>query len=325
MSKKALFLLPISLIVISTASCSWLFGRRDYSSEENPSRILAKRMTSGDHYIRYKNYDLRGDIVDKVIYEVDYTVEYTYLKETPNPSGKSFELSLQMPSLWAPSFDAIVFYENGYAKTSRYDYREERSYTYYYQFDEKIAKKVCGLVDDEYEYIKESERREQEDMANTKRDYDKMIESMDIHTIINKIKEEKITDMEFTFTTDETPKRSYTFTFRDDGSIYDLLNAATYGEYDSSNYSTEGTVATLNIRVYTPHRWSIMVDKQAKYIDAYYSTLDKYNRSYAKHIRNSIDDDSLIAIMNRAYELSAPTNPFGNSSSNPSSSSEPQA
>lgn len=325
MSKKALLMLPISFIVVSTASCSWLFGRRDYSSEENPSRILAKRNTSGDHYVRYKNFILRGDIVDKVIYEVDYTVEYTYLKETPNPSGKSFELSLQMPSLWAPSFDAIVFYENGYASTSRYDTRAEKYYTYFYQFDEKVAKNVCELVDDEYEYIKEAERREQEDMANTKRDYDKMIESMDIHTIINKIKEEEITDMEFTFTTDETPKRSYTFTFRDDGSIYDLLNAATYGEYDESNYSTEGTVATLNIRVYSPHTWSIMVDKQAKYIDAYYSTLDKYNRSYAKHIRNSIDDDSLIAIMNRAYELSAPTNPFGNSSSNPSSSSEGQA
>ncbi len=322
MSKKALFLLPISFIVISTASCSWLFGRRDYVSERNPSRVLTKRMDSGDHYVRYKNSILRGDIVDKVIYEVDYTVEFTYLKETPDPSGKSFELSLQMPSLWAPSFDAIVFYENGYASTSRYDTRAEKGYTYFYQFDEKVAKKVCELVDDEYEYVKEAERREQEDMATTKRDYEKMIELMDIHTIINKIKEEKITDMEFTFTTDETPKRSYTFTFRDDGSIYDLLNAATYDVYDSSNYSTEGTVATLNIRVHSPDTWSIMVDKQGKYIDAYYSTLDKYNRGYAKHIRNSIDDDSLIAIMNRAYELSAPTNPFGNSSSNPSSSSE---
>ena len=99
MSKKALFLLPISFIVISTASCSWLFGRRDYSSEQNPSRILTKRMSSGDHYVRYNNYDLRGDIVDKVIYEVDYTIEYTYRKGTPDPKGKSFELALQMPSL----------------------------------------------------------------------------------------------------------------------------------------------------------------------------------------------------------------------------------
>ncbi|MBP3732664.1 MAG: hypothetical protein J6I84_05400 [Bacilli bacterium] len=325
MSKKALFLLPITFIVISTASCSWLFGRRDYISERNPSRILTKRNDSGDHYISYSNYRLTGDIVDKVIYEIDYTVEYTYCKGTPNLNGKSFELSLQMSSFWTPSFDAIVFYESGYASTSRYDTRAKEYYTYYYQFDEKVAKKICELVDDEYEYIKEHERREQEDMANTKRDYEKMIESMDIHTIINKIKEEEITDMEFTFTTDETPKRSYTFTFRDDGSIYDLLNAATYGVYDSSNYSTEGTVATLNIRVHSPDIWSIMVDKQAKYIDAYYSTLDKYNRNYAKHIRNSIDDDSLIAIMNRAYELSAPTNPFGNSSSNPSSSSDQQA
>jgi len=93
-------------------------------------------------------------------------------------------------------------------------------------------------------------------MANTKRDYDKMIESMDIHTIIDKIKEEKITDMEFTFTTDETPKRTYTFTFRDDGSIYDLLNAATYGEYDESN--SDYYTNLLNIKDY----------------ETYYSSLD---------------------------------------------------
>ena len=153
MSKKALFVLPISFVVISTASCSWLFGRRDYVSERNPSRILAKRMDSGEHYIRYNNYDLRGDIVDKVIYEVDYTVEYTYLKETPDTKGKSFVLTLQVPSLWAPSYERICFYENGYASTNRYDTRAEKSYTYYYQFDEKLAKKVCDLVDDEYEYI----------------------------------------------------------------------------------------------------------------------------------------------------------------------------
>ena len=321
MSKKALFLLPISFIVISTASCSWLFGRRDYVSEQNPSKYLNKAKLRGD-YITYNTYTFNGDIVNKVISNVD-DAEYLYTKDTPKLSDTTFTLHIRYSMfLTGYGYYEISFYENGYASTNRYDTRAEKNYTYFYQFDEKIAKNVCELVDDEYQSVKEAERREQEDMANTKRDYEKMIESMDIHTIINKIKEEEITDMEFTFTTDETPKRSYTFTFRDDGSIYDLLNAATYGEYDSSNYSTEGTVATLNIRVYTPHRWSIMVDKQAKYIDAYYSTLDKYNRSYAKHIRNSIDDDSLIAIMNRAYELSAPTNPFSNSSSNPSSSSE---
>ena len=320
MSKKALFLLPISFIVISTASCSWLFGRRDYVSEQNPSRYLNKSKIDRD-YITYNTYTFKGDIVNKVISKFD-DVEYLYMKGTPELSDTTFTLHIRHSIFLGYEYYEISFYENGYASTNRYDGRAGKYYTYFYQFDEKVAKYVCELVDDEYQSVKEAERREQEDMANTKRDYEKMIESMDIHTIINKIKEEEITDMEFTFTTDETPKRSYTFTFRDDGSIYDLLNAATYGEYDSSNYSDEGTAGVLNIRVYTPHRWSIMVDKQAKYIDAYYSTLDKYNRSYAKHIRNSIDDDSLIAIMNRAYELSAPKNPFGNSSSNPSSSSE---
>ena len=321
MSKKALFLLPISFIVISTASCSWLFGRTDYVSEQNPSKYLNKSKIDKD-YITYNTYTFNGDIVNKVISRVD-DVEYLYTKDTPKLSDTTFTLHIRYSMfLSGYGYYEISFYENGYATTSRYDRNQGKDLTYYYQFDEDIAKSVCDLVDDEYQSVREEERRVQEDMAITKRDYDKMIELMDIHTIINKIKEEEITDMEFTFTTDETPQRSYTFTFRDDGSIYDLLNAATYGEYDSSNYSDEGTAGVLNIRVYTPHRWSIMVDKQAKYIDAYYSTLDKYNRSYAKHIRNSIDDDSLIAIMNRAYELSAPTNPFGNSSSNPSSSSE---
>ena len=319
MSKKALFLLPISLVVISTASCSWLFGgKKDLGYVTySPDNVMNRRIKGDTHRITYKGFELSGDVAVDVIDRALET-EYTYIKTVPEQSNNYFVLHVYLPSLMGYNRVNITFFENGYAKTDKYD-------TYYYEFDKNIAKSLCDYVDDAYEEEQGKIRREQEDMANTKRDYEKMIESMDIHTIINKIKEEKITDMEFTFTTDETPKRTYTFTFRDDGSIYDLLNAATYGEYDSSNYSTEGTVATLNIRVYTPHKWSIMVDKQAKYIDAYYSTLDKYNRSYAKHIRNSIDDDSLIAIMNRAYELSAPTNPFGNSSSNPSSSSEQQA
>lgn len=319
MSKKALFLLPISLVVISTASCSWLFGgKKDLGYVTySPDNVMNRRIKGDTHRITYKGFELSGDVAVDVIDRALET-EYTYIKTVPEQSNNYFVLHVYLPSLMGYNRVNITFFENGYAKTDKYD-------TYYYEFDKNIAKSLCDYVDDAYEEEQGKIRREQEDMANTKRDYEKMIESMDIHTIINKIKEEGITDMEFTFTTDETPRRSYTFTFRDDGSIYDLLNAATYGVYDSSNYSTEGTVATLNIRVYSPHTWSIMVDKQAKYIDAYYSTLDKYNRSYAKHIRNSIDDDSLIAIMNRAYELSAPTNPFGNSSSNPSSSSEQQA
>ena len=318
MSKKALFLLPISLVVISTASCSWLFGGKNDLGyvTYSPDNVMNRRIKGDTHRITYKGFELSGDVAVDVIDRALET-EYTYIKTVPEQSNNYFVLHVYLPSLMGYNRVNITFFENGYAKTDKYD-------TYYYEFDKNIAKSLCVYVDDAYEEEQGKIRREQEDMANTKRDYEKMIESMDIHTIINKIKEEGITDMEFTFTTDETPRRSYTFTFRDDGSIYDLLNAATYGVYDSSNYSTEGTVATLNIRVYTPHKWSIMVDKQAKYIDAYYSTLDKYNRSYAKHIRNSIDDDSLIAIMNRAYELSAPTNPFGNSSSNPSSSSEGQ-
>ena len=318
MSKKALFLLPISLIVISTASCSWLFGRRDYVSERNPSRILTKRMDSGEHYIRYKNYDLRGDIVDKVIYEVDYTVEYTYLKETPDTKGKSFVLTLQVPSLWAPSYERICFYENGYASTNRYDTRAEKSYTYYYQFDEKLAKKVCELVDDEYKYIKEAEIREQEDRNNVEREYNDMINKMTLFSVIDKMNEDENTDLEFVFVTDETPARRYDFTFKDDGSICTALKGATFENLPVGFYR-HGSETRLYIR---GSGWTIDVFKEDRFVKAYYSTQDKYGRNYSASFEKLIDEDSLNTVMNLAYELSAPKNPFSNDSSNPSSSSE---
>ena len=320
MSKKALFLLPISFIVISTASCSWLFGRRDYVSERNPSRILTKRMDSGEHYIRYNNYDLIGDIVDKVIYEVDYTVEYTYLKETPDTKGKSFVLTLQVPSLWAPSYERICFYENGYASTNRYDTRAEKSYTYYYQFDEKLAKKVCDLVDDEYEYIKEAERREQEERDNIEREYNDMINEMTLFSVIDKMNEDENTDLEFIFVTDETPARYYDFTFKDNGSICTALKGATFENLPVGFYR-HGSETRLYIK---GSGWTIDVFREDRFVKAYYSTQDKYGRNYSASFEKLIDEDSLNTVMNLAYELSAPKNPFGNSSSNPSSSSEGQ-
>ena len=321
MSKKALFVLPISFVVISTASCSWLFGRRDYVSERNPSRILAKRMDSGEHYIRYNNYDLRGDIVDKVIYEVDYTVEYTYLKETPDTKGKSFVLTLQVPSLWAPSYERICFYENGYASTNRYDTRAEKNYTYFYQFDEKVAKNVCELVDDEYQSVKEDERREQEERDNIEREYNDMIKEMTLFSVIDKMNEDENTDLEFVFVTDETPARYYDFTFKDDGSICTALKGATFENLPVGFYR-HGSETRLYIR---GSGWTIDVFREDRFVKAYYSTQDKYGRNYSASFEKLIDEDSLNTVMNLAYELSAPKNPFGNSSSNPSSSSEEHA
>ena len=321
MSKKALFVLPISFVVISTASCSWLFGRRDYVSERNPSRILAKRMDSGEHYIRYNNYDLRGDIVDKVIYEVDYTVEYTYLKETPDTKGKSFVLTLQVPSLWAPSYERICFYENGYASTNRYDTRAEKNYTYFYQFDEKVAKNVCELVDDEYQSVKEDERREQEERDNIEREYNDMINEMTLFSVIDKMNEDENTDLEFVFVTDETPARYYDFTFKDDGSICTALKGATFENLPVGFYR-HGSETRLYIR---GSGWTIDVFREDRFVKAYYSTQDKYGRNYSASFEKLIDEDSLNIVMNLAYELSAPKNPFGNSSSNPSSSSEEHA
>ena len=65
--------------------------------------------------------------------------------------------------------------------------------------------------------------------------------------------------------------------------------------------------------------------KEDRLVKAYYSTQDKYGRNYSISFEKLIDEDSLNTVMNLAYELSAPKNPFTSSSSNPSSSSEEHA
>ena len=317
MSKKALFLLPISLIVISTASCSWLFGIRDYVSEQNPSKYLNKSKNVGD-YIIYNTYTFNGDIVNKVISKVDDT-EYLYTKDTPKLSDTTFTLHIRHSMFLGYGYYEI-FYENGYASTNRYDARAGKYYTYFYQFDEKVAKNVCELVDDEYQSVKEDERREQEERDNIEREYNDMINEMTLFSVIDKMNEDENTDLEFVFVTDETPTRYYDFTFKDDGSICTALKGATFENLPVGFYR-HGSETRLYIR---GSGWTIDVFREDRFVKAYYSTQDKYGRNYSASFEKLIDEDSLNTVMNLAYELSAPTNPFGNSSSNPSSSSEGQ-
>ena len=320
MSKKALFLLPISFIVISTASCSWLFGRRDYVSEQNPSKYLNKSKIDRD-YITYNTYTFNGDIVNKVISRVD-DVEYLYTKDTPKLSDTTFTLHIRYSMfLTGYGYYEISFYENGYASTNRYDSRAGKYYTYFYQFDEKVAKNVCELVDDEYQSVKEAERREQEERDNIEREYNEMINEMTLFSVIDKMNEDENTDLEFVFVTDETPARYYDFTFKDDGSICTALKSATFENLPVGFYR-HGSETRLYIR---GSGWTIDVFREDRLVKAYYSTQDKYGRNYSTSFEKLIDEDSLNTVMNLAYELSAPKNPFGNSSSNPSSSSEEQA
>lgn len=317
MSKKALFLLPITFIVISTASCSWLFGRRDYVSEQNPSKYLNKAKLHGD-YITYNTYTFNGDIVNKVISNVDDT-EYLYTKDTPKLSDTTFTLHIRYSMfLTGYGYYEISFYENGYASTNRYDARAGKYYIYFYQFDEKVAKNVCELVDDEYQSIKEAERREQEERDNIEREYNDMINEMTLFSVIDKMNEDENTDLEFIFVTDETPTRRYDFTFKDDGSICTALKGATFENLPVGFYR-HGSETRLYI---SGSGWTIDVFREDRFVKAYYSTQDKYGRNYSASFEKLIDEDSLNTVMNLAYELSAPKNPFGNSSSNPSSSSE---
>ena len=316
MSKKALFLLPISLIVISTASCSWLLGRRDYVSEQNPSKYLSKTNIGGN-FIEYNTYTFNGDIVNKVISKVD-DAEYLYTKDTPKLSDTTFTLHIRYSMFMGYGYHEISFYENGYASTNRYDTRAGKYYTYFYQFDEKVAKNVCELVDDEYQSIKEAERREQEERDNIEREYNDMINEMTLFSVIDKMNEDENTDLEFIFATDETPARRYDFTFKDDGSICTALKGATFENLPVGFYR-HGSETRLYIR---GSGWTIDVLREDRFVKAYYSTQDKYGRNYSASFEKLIDEDSLNTVMNLAYELSAPKNPFGNSSSNPSSSNE---
>ena len=318
MSKKALLMLPISLMIVATASCSWFSIKRDYASEYNPSRLLARRNNCDCHYIRYNGCDLTGNIVDKVLKDVDYVDEYTLYEGTPELSGTSFELSLNFPSFWAPSYKSITFYENGYAQTGYYDYDKKVSYTYYYEFDKDVAKSICKNVKDEYDRIKEQERLEQEERERVEVEYNQMIEDTTIFTIVEKMNEEENVDLQFFFVTNEDEPRYYDFTFKDDGSIYTALKNATYTEFDQSRYEEDALLANLNIR---GKEWSIGIDRKSRGVIASFDTCDKYYRNYGKRIEKTIDVDSINIIMNRAYELSAPSNPFG-SSSNTSTSSE---
>ena len=317
MSKKALLMLPISLIVISTASCSWLFkSNRDYTAEQNPSKFLAKTNIGGN-YIEYNTYRFNGDIVNKVISKVD-DAEYLYTKGTPELSDTTFILNIRYTMFLGYGYHEIAFYENGYATTSRYDRNQEKYLTFYYQFDEEIAKSVCKMVDNEYQAIREEERREQEERDNIEREYNDMINEMTLFSVINKMNEDENVDLEFVFVTDETPARYYDFTFKDDGSICTALKSATFENLPVGFYR-HGSETRLYIR---GSGWTIDVFREDRLVKAYYSTQDKYGRNYSTSFEKLIDEDSLNIVMNLAYELSAPKNPFGNSSSNPSSSSE---
>ena len=130
-------MLPISLIVISTASCSWLFkSDRDYTAEQNQSKYLANTNLVGN-YIEYNTYRFNGDIVNKVISKVD-DAEYSYTKGTPELSDTTFTLNIRYTVFLGYGFHEIAFYENGYSATSRYDRNQEKYVTFYYKSNEEI-------------------------------------------------------------------------------------------------------------------------------------------------------------------------------------------
>ena len=320
MSKKALFIIPLSVGLLSICSCSWLFDKKEnYIEKQNPSKYLNKSKIDRD-YITYNTYTFNGDIVNKVISRVD-DVEYLYTKDTPKLSDTTFTLHIRYSMfLTGYGYYEISFYENGYATTSRYDRNQGKDLTYYYQFDEDIAKSVCDLVDDEYQSVKEQERLEQEERERVEAEYNQMIEDMTIFTVIEKMKEEERVDLEFSFLTNEEDPRYYDFTFRDDGSIYTSLKNATYSESDHYTYIDE--YDSLNHLFIQGNKWKIEIHKKARTVHVTFEAHDKYGRSYNYEDDKIIDEDSLNAILNKAYELSAPKNPFGNNSSNPSSSSE---
>lgn len=319
MSKKALLMLPISLMVISTASCSWLFGKTkdDIIREQNPGYIVGKVTTRSDFYYENDEYDsLLEDDDNAVLNKLKNVDDFTYVNKQPALSDEYFIYYAKTPGFMGYYTKVITIYENGYASTVCSSSQSEYHGTYYYQFDEDVAKSLLTMVKDKYKAVIEEIKRQQEERDRVEREYNQMIEDMDMHSFIEIMEKVEVLDIKFHFVTDEEEPRYYTFTFKDDGTIITALKNATYDH--RATQSGQG-IATILIE---GNGWNFRLDKSTQIAEADYSTKDKYYRSYYKNIKNTVDMDSINYIMNRAYELSAPKNPFDNSSSNPSSSSE---
>ena len=320
MSKKALLMLPISLIVISTASCSWLFKKtkKDIIKEQNPSYIVEKANAYGTFYYQNDEYDCSlADENNVVLNKLRNVDEFTYVNKQPSLSDDYFVYYVKTPGMiFGYSTKEIKIYANGYAATVNNSSNSDYRGTYYYQFDENEAKTIFNTVKDKYQSIIDERKRQQEEMDRVEREYNQMIEDMDMYSIIEMMEKVEVLDIRFHFVTDEEEPRYYTFTFKDDGTIVAALKNATYDMHASqSGYG----VATIFI---DGANWSFRLDKSTQVAEANYQTRDKYYRDYSKKIVNTVDMESIDYIMNRAFELSAPKNPFANSSSNPSSSSE---
>lgn len=310
-------------MVISTASCSWLFKKtkEEIIKEQNPGYIIEKVATYSSFY--YKNEEYDCPLVDDdnaILNKLRNVDEFTYVKKQPDLSDDYFVYYAKTPGFMGYYTKEITIYENGYASTMYRSSQSEYHGTYYYQFDEDIAESLLKEVKNKYKAVVDEIKREQEERDRIEREYNQMIEDMTIFTVIEKMKEEERVDLEFSFLTDEEDPRYYRFTFRDDGSIYTSLKNATYSESNHNTYIDE--YDSLNHLFIQGNEWKIEIHKKARTVHVTFETHDKYGRSYKYDDDKIIDEDSLNAILNKAYELSAPKNPFGNSSSNPSSSSE---
>ena len=310
-------------MVISTASCSWLFGKTkdDIIREQNPGYITGKVRARSDFYYKNDEYDRPlEDDNNAILNKLTNVDDFTYVNKQPALSDEYFVYYAKTPGFMGYYTKEITIYENGYASTVCNSSQSEYHGTYYYQFDEDVAKSLLTMVKDKYKAVIEEIKRQQEERDRVEAEYNQMIEDMTIFTVIEKMKEEERVDLEFSFLTDEEDPRYYRFTFRDDGSIYTSLKNATYSESNHNTYIDE--YDSLNHLFIQGNEWKIEIHKKARTVHVTFETHDKYGRSYKYDDDKIIDEDSLNAILNKAYELSAPKNPFGNSSSNPSSSSE---
>ena len=310
-------------MVISTASCSWLFGKTkdDIIREQNPGYITGKVRARSDFYYKNDEYDRPlEDDNNAILNKLTNVDDFTYVNKQPALSDEYFVYYAKTPGFMGYYTKEITIYENGYASTVCNSSQSEYHGTYYYQFDEDVAKSLLTMVKDKYKAVIEEIKRQQEERDRVEAEYNQMIEDMTIFTVIEKMKEEERVDLEFSFLTDEEDPRYYRFTFRDDGSIYTSLKNATYSESNHNTYIDE--YDSLNHLFIQGNEWKIEIHKKARTVQVTFETHDKYGRSYKYDDDKIIDEDSLNAILNKAYELSAPKNPFGNSSSNPSSSSE---
>ena len=163
MSKKALFIIPLSVGLLSICSCSWLFNTKEnYIEKQNPGNIIKRVTERSICSFYYKNDEWDTSLEDKdgaILTKLRNVSEFTYINKKPSLSDEHFSYYAKTPAIiFGYNTHQIEIYDNGYAVTWG---NSNDTIAYYYQFDEDVAKSLLTVVKNKYQELIENKKREQ--------------------------------------------------------------------------------------------------------------------------------------------------------------------